>query len=141
MQREFIRYNRKVLGKPEIFGSVVRYWWVKGGSEEQENRDDKDEGIDKEEEYDDIEEEQSGFVSSSVYWIDIDINQDKCNSKVEGETNQDEQDEIDPLDLYMQEIDAKLKQEAANRVNGKVWRTKCIESGESGNNGGGRHGL
>lgn len=40
---------------------------------------------------------------------------------MEGETNQDEQDEIDPLDLYMQEIDAKLKQEAADRVNRKVW--------------------
>lgn len=141
MQREFIRYNRKVLGKPEIFGSVVKYWWVEGGSEEQENRDEKDEGIDKEEDYDDIEEEQSGFVNSSVYWIDIDVNQDKSNSKVEGETNQDEQDEIDPLDLYMQEIDAKLKQEAANRVNRRVWCVKCIESGESGNNGGGRHGL
>ena len=25
MQREFIRYNRKVLGKPEIFGSAVKY--------------------------------------------------------------------------------------------------------------------
>ena len=60
---------------------------------------------------------------------------------MEGETNQDEEDEIDPLDLYMQEIDAKLKQEAANRVNGKVWCAKCIESGESGTNGGGRHGL
>lgn len=120
MQREFIRYNRKVLGKPEIFGSAVKYCWVEGGSEEQENRDDKDEGIDKEEEYDDIEEEQSGLENSSVYRIDIDINQDKCNSKVEGESNQDEQNEIDPLDLYMQEIDAKLKQEATNRVNRRV---------------------
>lgn len=121
MQREFIRYNRKVLGKPEIFGSGVKYCWVEGGSEEQGNRDDNDEGIDKEEEYDDIEEEQSGFVNFSVYGIDIDTNQDGLNSKVEGETNQDEQDEIDPLDLYMQEIDAKLKQEAADRVNRKVW--------------------
>ena len=121
MQREFIRYNRKVLGKPEIFGSTVKTWWVEGGGEEQENRDDKDEVVDREEEYDDIEEEQSGFVYSLVYWIDIDINQDELSKNAGGENNQDEQDEMDPLDLYMQEIDTKLKQEAASRVEIWIW--------------------
>lgn len=121
MQREFIRYNRKVLGKPEIFGSTVKKWWVEGGGEEQENRDGKDEVVDREEEYDDIEEEQSGFVNSLVYWIDIDINQDELSKNADGENNQDEMDEMDPLDLYMQEIDTKLKQEAASRVEIWIW--------------------
>lgn len=119
MQREFIRYNRKVLGKPEIFGRSAKGVPFVGGAEDQENLEDNDDVQDVEDRYDDIEDEQSELCAASASCIDIDVTQDEIKEKADGENNPDDPDEIDPLDLYMQEIDEKLKQEAANRVGSK----------------------
>ena len=62
MQREFIRYNKKVLGRPEIFGYLSYFYWWVGGGEDTDRNVEKDDSHDEEYKYDDIEDEQGIFL-------------------------------------------------------------------------------
>ena len=61
MQREFIRYNKKVLGRPEIFGYICYFCWWVGGGEDPDRNVEEDDPRDEEYRYDDIEDEQGAF--------------------------------------------------------------------------------